>query len=248
MHPIREQINLSTLNFHGSTSATPPISYLSSAGSGGYTQKHNSPPPLFYAFALIGTTGIIGCIILSVFFAPTSDPMFHFNEDGAITAVSTICLAMASALATIVFYLKIENWNFGTLFWFILATGCLFLSLDEQLMFHERGGNVIETTSVGAPEYFRNWNDLIVIGYGIFALVVAKLFWREILQCRTFAILFATGFCFYAIHTGIDTIVPTSASWKDIPEESAKLFSVFALFLAVSAQLLTMLEKLSSQK
>ena len=204
------------------------------------------PPFLFYVFALFATLAVLGSIVAAVYMAPDTNPMFHFKEEGIVTALSSVCLAMASALAAIVFYLQLKNWNTGTIFWFILATGCLFLSLDEQLMFHERGGTAIANSQVGASQYFRNWNDLIVIGYGVVALAIAKLFWREILKCRVFAILFAMGFFFYAVHTGIDSIVPSSAAWKDIPEEGAKLLSVFTLFLAVTAQLLAMVEKLSS--
>lgn len=220
----------------------PTRNYYNSLGSDSISSL--TPPAHFKAFAALSTIGILCCIAASVFIAPASKPLFHFGENGAITALSSVCLAMSSALAALVFYLRTKDWNFGSLFWLAMAAGCLFLSLDEQLMFHERGGHAIEATGIGKAEFFRNWNDLIVISYGFVALAIAAVFGREILNCRTFAILFAIGFAFYVIHTGIDSILPKSVAWKDIPEESSKLLSVFCLFLAVSAQALALVEKM----
>lgn len=199
-------------------------------------------PPVFRGFALLATLGVLAVIALSILFPPEGAPMYHFRESGAITATSAICLAMTSILAAATFYLRSKDWHMSGLFWLILAVGCLFLSFDEQLMFHERGGAVIETTSIGASEFFRNWNDLIVILYGVVALTIAAVFGREAIRCRAFALLFALGFVFYAIHTGIDSLMSSTVRWKDIPEESAKLLSVFSVFLAACAQLLATIE------
>ena len=174
--------------------------------------------------------------------------MFHFDEQGLVTALSAVALAFASAFSFVVFYLRVKDFNLGSLFWLILALGCWFLSLDEQLMFHERGGRLVETMGAGPAEFFRNWNDLIVITYGVAALAAAAVFRREILKCRMFAVLFAIGFGFYALHTGIDSIFPKSLTWKDIPEESAKLLSVFALMLATCAQLMAMIDAMFRQQ
>lgn len=200
------------------------------------------PPSFFKGYAGLTIVGVLAYIMVSIFFAPSDQPLYHFSEDGAITALSTVFLAMSSALALAVFYLRIDDWKRGGLFWLILAVGCAFLALDEQLMLHERGGSAIELTSIGASETFRNWNDVIVIGYGVAALVIAGLYGREILRCKVFALVFLGGFAFYALHTGIDSILPDTVAWKDIPEESAKLKSVFFLFLAMCAQFLAMID------
>lgn len=201
-----------------------------------------APPRFFFALAALGIVGVMAYIALSIVAAPSDEPLYHFSEDGAITALSTVFLSMGSALALVVFYLRLNGSTRGAVFWFVLAAGCAFLALDEQLMLHERGGDVIEVSRIGPTEMFRNWNDVIVIGYGVVALAIAAFFGREILRCRTFALVFAAGFAFYALHTGIDSVVPSTQTWKDIPEESAKLFSVFFLALAVIAQLLALLE------
>lgn len=202
------------------------------------------PPSFFKGYAGLAIVGVLAYIMVSIFFAPSDQPLYHFSEDGAITALSTVFLAMSSALALAVFYLRIDDWKRDGLFWLILAVGCAFLALDEQLMLHERGGSVIELSSVGASETFRNWNDVIVIGYGVAALAIAGLYGREILRCKVFALVFLGGFVFYVLHTGIDSILPDTVAWKDIPEESAKLKSVFFLFLALCAQFLAMVDAL----
>lgn len=201
------------------------------------------PPGHFWALAATGIAGIFACILASIFFAPASNPTFHFSEDGAINALSSVTLAVTAAFAFVVFYLRTANFNSGTVFWLILAAGSLFLSLDEQLQFHERGGSALELTRIGKSELLRNWNDLIVIAYGLAALGIGALFRHEIFNCRVFAMFFAAAFGFYAIHTGIDSLVPTAVAWKDIPEESAKLLSVFSVLLGVFAQLLAVIER-----
>ncbi|GAB5510587.1 MAG: hypothetical protein Rhims3KO_19880 [Hyphomicrobiales bacterium] len=209
-----------------------------------FGQQRLIPPPLFKLFAGLAIVGVLAYIMVSIVFAPSDQPLYHFSEEGAITALSTVFLAMSSALGLAVFYLRMEDWKSGGLFWLVLGVGCAFLALDEQLMFHERGGQAIELSSVGATETFRNWNDVIVIGYGVVALAIAGFFGREILRCRVFALVFLVGFAFYAVHTGIDSILPTTIAWKDIPEESAKLLSVFFLFLALCAQYLAVADNL----
>ncbi len=200
------------------------------------------PPALFTAFAALGTLGVLCCIAASALLGPASDPMFHFGENGAITALSSVTLAMTSILALVIFYLEKQDWDIGKMFWFVLAGGCLFLALDEQLQFHERGGSALELTSIGESGFFRNWNDLIVICYGLVALVIGALFRREILRCKAFAAFFGIGFLFYAIHTAVDSLLPISVAWKDIPEEGAKLLSVFSVFLGTCAMFMARAE------
>jgi len=198
-----------------------------------------APPFIFSAFVALGVLGVLAWIGLSILAAPADEPMFHFGEKGAVTALSTVFMAMAGALALAVFYLRMDDWKSGAWFWLLLAAGFAFLAIDEQLMLHERGGYALENTQLGPSQTFRNWNDLIVIGYGVVALGIVAFATREILKCRAFAILFATAFFFYAVHTGLDTVLPTDLAWKDVPEESAKLFCALFLFLSLCARFLT---------
>jgi len=205
-------------------------------------------PSLFGAFVALGVIGVLAWIGLSMLAAPADEPMYHFGEKGAVTALSTVFMAMAGALSLVVFYLRMEDWKSGAWFWLLLAAGFAFLAIDEQLMLHERGGNALENTQLGPSETFRNWNDLIVIGYGVVALGIVAFATREILKCRTFAILFATAFFFYAVHTGLDTVLPTDLAWKDVPEESAKLLCGLFLFLSLCARFLSQADGLRTAR
>lgn len=202
------------------------------------------PPYVFGAFIALSVVGVLFWIAGSIIAAPADRPMYHFDEDGAVTALSTVFIAMSGAMALAVFYLRIDQWKSGAWFWLVLAAGFAFLAIDEQLMLHERGGMVLENTDLGPSEIFRNWNDLIVISYGVVALGFIALSAREILLHRTFALLFATAFAFYTIHTALDSILPTELAWKDIPEESAKLMCGLFLFLAVLARFLNLADGL----
>lgn len=70
----------------------------------------------FKLLTVLGTIGVIAAIVLSVVLAPASKPMFHFSEDGAITALSSTILSIASALAFVVFYLRSNVLNTDRLF------------------------------------------------------------------------------------------------------------------------------------
>ncbi|GAB5504437.1 hypothetical protein [Pyruvatibacter sp.] len=201
-------------------------------------------PYFFASFATLGVIGVLGWIALSIVAAPADEPMFHFGESGAVTALSTVFMAMSSALALAVFYLRMDDWKSGAWFWLLLAAAFAFLAIDEQLMLHERGGNVLENSTLGPSETFRNWNDLIVISYGLVALAIAALAVREILKSGIFALLFATAFAFYAIHTGLDSLLPSDLAWKDAPEESAKLLCALFLFLALCARFLDLADRM----
>lgn len=210
--------------------------------------RHQSPeeelPRLFVWFASLSSVAVVLSIFVSVYLSPADDPTFQFSEEGINTALSAICMAMAGVSAALVFYLRARTFDYGALFWLLLAAGCIFLSLDEQLGFHERGGMMLDTSSLGGLESFRNWNDIIVIAYGFIVLAVAGLFGREILNSRTFTVLLVIGFGFFAIHTAVDSIVPSSYVWKDVPEEGSKLISVFFLFLATTARLVLLIEEM----
>ncbi len=203
-----------------------------------------SPPPVFRELALLGCLGIALFLLASVLLVPSDKPAFHFGEEGAVTALSSILLAMSSVLALLVFYLGHKDLHLGTFLWLLLSVGFLLLSLDELLMFHERGGDALKANGFGDAGVFRAWDDLIVALYGVVALGVAALFWREFMKCPITGILFAVGFAFYLVHTTIDSIIPASVWWKDYPEEGAKLLCVFSMFLAVSAYVLALAEPL----
>lgn len=200
-----------------------------------------SVPKIFVTLAAIGACGIVASIVASIAAAPAHDPMFHFDEDGLNTALSAILLSMASAVSGIVFSVLLQRRHRGAMLWLLVSAGCLLMALDEQLELHERGGAVIGTGNIGGLESFF-WNDVIVIVYGLAAVGLAVVFFREIRKIHVVAVLFAVSFALFMAHTAIDSAMPNSIGWKDIPEESAKLLCVFFLLLACGARLVFLFE------
>lgn len=178
-------------------------------------------------------------IYIAICIAPAHDPELHFDdEEGAITALSAIFLALASGFATVCLLLERNPIQGSRLFWFLTAFAFLFLSLDELLEFHEKLGDFIFRSAVGPVKIFRNWNDVIVIAYGVVSIFAFAYFLPIILRLPRFMELLIFGFAFYAIHTIVDS-TQKRTSLSIILEESAKLFSstffAMAMLFAVFA-------------
>jgi hypothetical protein len=160
----------------------------------------------------------------------------NFREGAAVDVLSSMMLAMTSAFAFASFLLS----GRGALrwFWLVIGIGALFLSMDELLQFHERMGYAIRE-SQGPTKGFRNWNDVIMLAYGIAGILGAAWFLPEILRHPRFLELLLTGFVFFAIHTGIDSLVHGNRATKVIPEESMKLIAGTFFALAALAALMS---------
>lgn len=177
---------------------------------------------------------VAGWTLLSIARGTDEIPEKQFLEDGSMTIAAALLLAMASALSWAVFLLAEGR---GRWFWCIAGAGFLFLALDEQLEFHETIGDLLDVSAVGPSMIFRNWNDLIVIGYGAVALGLTVAFLPEILRYPMHAEFLAIGFSFYVAHTAVDMLVPGVGSIKTMFEETPKLFADAFFFLGMLAAL-----------
>ena len=92
------------------------------------------------------------------------------------------------------------------------------------------------TALSGSPAGFRNWNDVIVIGYGLAALPILIFFLPEILRYSRVPELFGAGLFLYLVHTTFDALQrrPADMMW----EESAKLGAAACFALGGLAALL----------
>ncbi len=197
--------------------------------------RDQEPPLRIGWLVALLVSGVLSVIILAVAIAPEGKPTIHFEEGGLATTLSGIFLSMTSGFAALCFLLKLDHDGWSRYFWLMAALGFLFFSLDEFLQFHERVGRWIGQSDIGAPTTFRNWNDVIVIAYGVVAVVVMGSFLTEILRYPKVMGLLAIAFGFYCIHTLIDSTQQRS-SLSITLEESAKLFAsaFFALSMFVS--------------
>ena len=181
-------------------------------------------------------------ITVALFLAPGKGMEFHFdNERGVITTLSAIFLATASAAAGISFFIRADSSGRQRFFWLLACAAFFYFAFDELFGFHERFDQKLVNSSVGASKTFRNWNDLVVILYGVAALPVFFYFLPELLRLPRVAELLGTGFGFYVLHTLIDS-TQTRSSISIVLEESCKLFAscFFAFAMVVAA--LTMIQ------
>ena len=79
---------------------------------------------------------------------------------------------------------------------------------------------------------FRNWNDAVVIVYGVIALFVIVGFVPEIIRYRGVAEIMVIGFVFYVMHTLVDAMADPETPLSMIIEDATKLFA--SSYLAMS--------------
>ena len=185
-------------------------------------------------FNLIGiyAVGIGLFLFLCYTGSPPQAREYQFaSEKGSLTAASSIFLAMASAFSAAAFHFSKQRKTHKSLFWLTATLGFFFLSFDELMRIHEFVGMLLRE-EVGAPAIFRNWNDAIVIGYGIAAFVAVFVFLPEVLRYPKFAELFVAAFGFFVLHTAVDALAEPQTTTSAIIEESAKLLCSASLSLA----------------
>lgn len=160
----------------------------------------------------------------------------HFvSEEGAITALSALFMAVAAGLTLSAFLIAKQRGFRDKYLWLLMASAFGFLAMDELLEFHENFGGILNvlTSKLGWDSgVFRNWNDIIVIAYGLVALPLGLRFLPAVLRYPGLVERFAIAGLFFVLHTVIDSVSEPSVQ-SVVMEESAKLFA--ALFLALAA-------------
>jgi len=192
--------------------------------------------PAIMTPVLVTLVGVFAFLVLAYIVPGQDVPYQQFKEGWAVNAFSTFFLGAGSALAFFCFVGRSEQKELGRWFWLLLGMGFLFLCLDEQLEFHERGGYfILYNLGIDPLPGFRNWNDIIVICYGLVAGTICLVFIVEMLRFRRFIELLMVGAFFYVLHSAIDSLF--EGQFKMVPEESAKLLAnaFFALAFLASA-------------
>lgn len=211
-------------------------------------ERRASTAPVFWPYFILVLLFAVFAIGVGLAIAPENRLDRHFDEEGLVTYSSALLMAATSCFAFLCFLARRDQggkdvWPWGRWLWLLIGLGFLFFALDEIMEFHEELDMFVADTSIGRPESFRNWNDVIVIGYGLVAAVVLLPFLPEVLRYPRFPALLAVGFGFYALHTLIDSTVSDPTDTSKIFEESAKLFAGAFFSLAVFAALLAIRQR-----
>jgi hypothetical protein len=190
----------------------------------------------------------LGCYVLfALAIAPDTRIDYHFSsESGIITILSSVMLSMASGFAGLAFYLSDSARRYGRLFWLLSCFGFLFFAFDELYQLHEVIGVILET-ELGLSDNFRNWNDAVVIVYGVIALFVIVGFVPEIIRYRGVAETMVIAFVFYLLHTLIDALADPETPLSMIVEDATKLFASSYLALCMLVAVLGMISAANSR-
>lgn len=200
--------------------------------------RREAAPAKTITLVIIASIITLSALVLCIALAPEGlGSSFHFyDERGAVTALSALCMAWGGAFA-LVTALQMVREPFRTrLFWYLAAVGLAFMAVDELVGFHEAIGDnnpSVHTTGEKVFGIFRSWNDITVILYGVVALLAGLWFLPEVLRPPRFAELIALGFAAFVAHTVIDSISEPPSHTSVILEESAKVFCVLFMALAM---------------
>ena len=192
----------------------------------------------------LALAGVLGATLLAaaaILLASPSQPELQFLEGGAVTVMTSLLLSVCAAYALAGFHIRMRDRDLPALFWLLASAAFAFLAVDEHLEIHERVADFV-SDAYGESSVFRNWNDLIVIAYGLAGLGCALVFCNEVVRWTRMLEFLAIGFLFFVLHTAIDSLVVDATPFSIICEESAKLFAVTFLAAGFGAGLLSVFE------
>lgn len=174
-------------------------------------------------------------IMLAFLVTPSGKDLdYHFyKEDGLITVLSSFLLATAAAFSFVGKTQASRSNKKSAKAWGILALGFAYLSIDEVFQIHEQLGWLIDDFAESG--IFRNWNDIVVIVYGVISIPILWLLFPQIKQHRRMIVLFALAFIAYGLHTITDSLVEDATTISIISEESFKLACVVCLSLGANS-------------
>jgi hypothetical protein len=204
-----------------------------------FITRRKTPFPSIKMVIIFVNGLVVAAIILALKLHPEGNYAYHFGEEiGAITAVSAVFLSIAAGLAGSAWYFSDKQHKTHKFFWFLTMVAFGFLALDEQMQIHEKLGRLIKNHWLGPSQVFRNWNDAIVILYGIGALLFLAIFLATILSYPKVLEILAVSMLFYILHTAIDALTVEKTHLSVVLEESCKVFSSANFAVAMFAGLL----------
>lgn len=173
-------------------------------------------------------------------------PKYHFREEGFITYVSCLQLAIAAIVAGQIFITlrKTSHWQLARSksFWLFSSLGLLFLGLDDAFEIHERLDlwlhdllNIKETMLSDLAD------DLIVAVYLLLFLIYILNQWQVIKQFKSSFVFFKAGLILAVVMIVLDItsnnklfislifddsdLIEAIKEWLGTIEDSAKIFA-----------------------
>jgi hypothetical protein len=159
-------------------------------------------------------------------------PRFFFNEGGPVDSLSSILLATGAVLAGTLWLHARRTDDPDRRFWLLSSAGLTFLTLDERFQIHERlHYDVLEPAFGPLGWNTANWNDLVVIAYGLVAVSLLVFILPSVMRNRGTRTFLAVGFAFAALQVLVDLVL-AGAVWEKCVEETFKLLMGASFMLA----------------
>lgn len=181
-------------------------------------------------FLLLALDALI-CAVAAI--AGGRRPNYYFIEGQVITWVNALQILAICAFAVAVYRARaLRNERAAAMFWLLVAAGSLYLAADEVYEFHENAGAFLHESRFPRPPLLNGFGDLILLAYGLAALVICAIWRRELLSDRPALLFLALGGAllmgsevidFFGVHQGRERF------WWSVSEESLKLLGFCAI-------------------
>ena len=181
-------------------------------------------------------------VIVSILGVPARKSLdYHFiNERGLISFSTQFFLMIAGAFSLATLIAQLEHNDSHHLLWGLLALGFFILAADEFFHLDSIAGRILQHQFSWIRYHW--WKDLLVILYGVIAVVVLVIYLPEIFRYPLVFELFCLGFAFYFLQTFLD-VTRNQTVFDNIIEETFKIFSVAFLAQATLFSYLGALHK-----
>ena len=138
-----------------------------------------------------------------------------FGEYGPMQTLKAAQLLLAGVAG---YYIYTRFWRLpqagqrvdapGSFFWIISGAGLVWLGIDDYFGIHESVGDALEGGLGTTVPVLNNFDDLILLGYGIIGLTVVAIFLGELMRSRATFPLLMTGIGFLIISQAVDFFIP----------------------------------------
>ena len=188
-------------------------------------------------------------ICFSIYLHPENLKLsFHFfSEIGAVTIFSASLLSISGLMAYACILVKKQLTRKQVVLLILIAFALTFLAVDEVMQYHEQIGEYLKESpimhKISQITKIRGGNDMIVILYGIMALLAVIYFFPIFLELPFILEYFSIAFICYVIHTLVDSFVEPPSTPSHIIEESMKLYASVFVMLGLTSLLIFLVNK-----
>ena len=203
---------------------------------------------ILFIDSLLVTSAVFGAIALQ------HSPDLHFREEGFLTYVSCLQLAIAAVISGKIFGIVRNSHNHRLsqtkILWLVISLGLFFLALDDAFEIHEEIDFIIhdifDITQTTVTDLF---DDLVVGAYLLLFMIYIAWQWKTIQLFKPSFSFFLAGFTFTGVMIVLDAASHNSyvaslltdetlrqqtiKQWLGAGEDAAKIYAEGMFIVAV---------------